>query len=73
MDDAGADDGHDSDLAHWLEDSGRRRGIRLSESPEQLLAHVEGLTGRQLRSREAIAAYVNELKEQGVVRQRSEK
>ena len=66
------DDGYSSDLAHWLEDSGRRRAVHLHESPEQLLAHLEKLAGRSLRSREEIAIYLDELKDDGDTRARSE-
>jgi len=46
------------DLARWLEDSGRRRALRLEDSPEKLLEYLEGRAGRALRSPEEIDAFL---------------
>jgi len=56
------DDDYSGDLAHWLEDSGRRRVVRLEESPENLLAYLEELSGKKLRSREDLVVFFDELK-----------
>ena len=57
-----AKEGENTDLARWLEDSGRRRATRLSESPEALLRYLEELTGAALGSREDIRQYLDKLK-----------
>ena len=64
------DDEYNADMARWLEDSGRRRAIRLDESPEELIKYLEGLTGRKLTSREDILGYFKDLKAQDVERER---
>ncbi len=52
-------------LARWLQEAGRRRIPRdLETRPEpdgQVLAHLEHLTGRELRSREAIVRFLEDL------------
>lgn len=48
---------YDREMAQWLEESGRRRGVRPAEPPAELLAYLEQLAGRKLRSREDIRAY----------------
>jgi len=49
------------ELARWLEDSGRRRAVRLEDGPEKLLAHLESRAGRKLRSREEIDAFIGHI------------
>jgi hypothetical protein len=65
--------GEDSvDVAHWLQDVARRRVGTVtqtpadsiqesSESSEDMLKYLEQLTGRELRSRQAIDGYLMEL------------
>ena|SRR6185503_16968057 len=53
------DDG--AELARWLEDSGRRRAVRLDEAPEKLLEHLESRAGRKLRSRDEIDAFIGHI------------
>lgn len=48
---------YDREMAQWLEESGRRRGARKEEPPAELLAYLEQLAARKLRSREDIRAY----------------
>lgn len=48
---------YDHQMAQWLEESGRRRGLRPEEPPAELLAYLEQLAGRKLRSSEDIRAY----------------
>lgn len=50
------------ELAHWLEDSGRRRAIRLDDSPEALLGLIEDFAGAKLRSAEEITTYFERLR-----------
>ena len=66
------DDDYNSDLVHWLEDSGRRPAIRLHESAEERIRYLEELTGRKLASRQDILDYFKELKEREAELQRSE-
>ncbi len=54
----------DPELIRWLEDSGRRRTVRLNESPEALLQYLEELTGASLGSREDIRQYLSKTKTQ---------
>ena len=49
------------DLAHWLEDSGRRRALRLDESPETLLGLIEEFAGAKLRCADDITTYFERL------------
>ena len=52
------------DLAHWLEESGRRHAGRTQESPEKLLQFLEQLTGGKVESQADILRYVSRLKTQ---------
>src|SRR5262245_23563783 len=54
-------EGAPDDLAQWLEDSGRRRAIRVGDSPEELLRYLEQLSGKQLGSREDVLLLYQEL------------
>ncbi len=56
------EDDYDAEMAHWLEDSGRRRAPSAGEPPAELLALLESTVGRKLATREDILAYVAELK-----------
>ncbi len=56
-----SEDGGD-ELARWLEDSGRRRAVRLDESPETLLSLIEDFAGAKLRCADDIATYFERLK-----------
>jgi len=66
------EDSSDNELAHWLEDSGRRQAIRLDESPEALLGLIEKISGAKLRSADDITTYFERLKLQEVERQQAE-
>jgi hypothetical protein len=48
------------DLAEWLQEVGRRRNGP-KEPDEALRVHLEQLAGRNIRTREDITEYVNEL------------
>ena len=65
------EDDYNPDLAHWLQDSGRRRAIRLDESPEELLKYLEELTSKRLTSRGDILGYFKELEQDEANRQRA--
>ncbi len=58
------DEYYNPDLAHWLEESGRRRARHPKQSPEQLLDFLEQLTGEKIDSKEDILRYVGKLKKQ---------
>jgi len=60
------------EMAQWLEDSGRRRAIRLDESPEALLGLVEKISGAKLRSADDITTYFERLRLQEAERQQAE-
>ena len=64
-------DEYDPDLTHWLQDSGRRRAIRLKESPEQLLGYIEELTGARLSAREDIRDYFRRTHREDAARRRA--
>ena len=55
------DDGFNADLAHWLEESGRRHVQHPKDSPERLLQFLEEVAGERLESREDILRYFNKL------------
>ncbi len=55
---------NDAELVRWLEDSGRRRVVRLNETPEALLKYLEELTGAPLGSRDDIHQYLSKAKAQ---------
>ena len=55
-------DEYSPELAHWLEESGRRHAKPPKESPEKLLKFLEELAGEKLESREDIARYFSKLK-----------
>ena len=52
------------DLAEWLQEVGRRRNGP-KEPDEALRVHLEQLAGRNIRTREDITEYVNELADNG--------
>ena len=54
-------DEYSPELAHWLEESGRRHAKQPRESPEKLLKFLEELAGEKLESREDIARYFKKL------------
>ena len=60
------------ELAQWLEDSGRRRAIRLDDSPETLLGMIEEFAGAKLRSADDIATYFERVKLKDVELRRAE-
>jgi len=60
------------ELAQWLEDSGRRRAIRLDESPEALLGLVEKISGTKLRSADDITTYFESLRLKELERRQAE-
>jgi hypothetical protein len=66
-----SDDDYDPELAHWLEDSGRRHAIRLEESPEALIKYLEELTGRRLTCRQDILSYFTELEAKDAEREQA--
>ena len=49
---------HPQDLASWLQDAGRRRvapaPVAAADSSDEVLAYLESLTGKKLRSRSAV-------------------
>lgn len=55
------DDGFSADLAHWLEESGRRHVQHPKDSPERLLQFLEEVAGQRIESREDILRYFNKL------------
>lgn len=60
----GEADEYSPDLAHWLEETGRRQGVHPRESPEKLLQFLQQLTGEKLESADDILRYFNKLKTQ---------
>ena len=64
-------DEYDPELARWLQDSGRRRAIRLKESPEELLSYAEQLAGVTLSGREDIREYFEKVRREEAERLRS--
>ncbi len=60
----GAVDEYSPDLAHWLEESGRRQAARPMESPEKLLRFLRELTGEKLETQQDILQYFKKLKAQ---------
>jgi hypothetical protein len=74
--------GDDSvDLVRWLQEVARRGGRTITQSPpelipdssessEDVLRYLEQLTGRELRSREAIKVYLKELARDEIQRTR---
>ena len=64
-------DEYDPDLTRWLQDSGRRRAIRLKESPDELLGYIEELTGAKLSAREDIRAFFHRGRREEAQRRRA--
>lgn len=64
-------DEYDPDLSRWLQDSGRRRAIRLKESPDELLSYIEELTGAKLSAREDIRDYFHRRRREEAQRRRA--
>ncbi len=62
----------DAELIRWLEDSGRRRAVRVNESPQALLDYLEELSGAALGSREDIRQYFDKLKAQESERRKAQ-
>ena len=58
------EDGYSPDLAHWLEETGRRHAAQPKESPEKLMQLLQQLTGEKLESADDILRYFNKLKTQ---------
>lgn len=66
------DHDYQADMARWLQDSGRRHAARQADTPEEILRHIEKLSGRAFRSTEDVAAYFLDLKAQEAERIRAE-